>query len=158
MRVSITQNEENELLLKDLCARLPYGVNVYCEWNYFKGERTNDSGILVEIDLHKNNILFKRSSDEYTYTRIPFNRIDGVVKPYLRTMQSMTEEEDKDWQLYKSRIAESCDELLEEKIAELHDWFNLHHFDYLGLIEKGLAIEAPERMYDTKTKKEGGNE
>ena len=68
-------------------------------------------------------------------------------KPYLRPISSMTEEEDKDWQLYKNRIAESCDELLEKRIAELHDWYNLHHFDSCGLIPMGIALEAPEDMY-----------
>jgi hypothetical protein len=60
----------------------------------------------------------------------------------------MTDEEDKEWQLYKSRIAESCDELLEERITELHDWFCKKHFDYRNLIVKGLALEAPADMYN----------
>ena len=70
-----------------------------------------------------------------------------TFKPYLRPLSTMTEEEDKDWQFYKGRVAESCDELLGERIAELHDWFNTHHFDYRGFIEKGFALEAPEEMY-----------
>ena len=73
---------------------------------------------------------------------------DLILKPYLRPMSLMTEEEDKEWQLYKNSIAESCDELLEKRIAELHDWFNKKMFDYRGLIEKGLALEAPEGMYN----------
>ena len=63
---------------------------------------------------------------------------------YLRPMSSMTKEEDREWQLYKNNIACACDENLNERISELYDWFNEHHFDYRGLIEKGLALEAPE--------------
>lgn len=70
-----------------------------------------------------------------------------TVKPYLRPMSSMTEEEDTEWQLYKDKIAESCDELLEKRIAELYDWFCKKHLDYRGLIPMGLALEAPEGMY-----------
>ena len=72
------------------------------------------------------------------------------VRPYLRPLSSMTEEEDKDWQFYKNRIAESCDELLNERIMELHDWFHRKHFDYRGLIPMGLALEAPKGMYKTE--------
>ena len=59
--------------------------------------------------------------------------IEGFIwfRPYLRPMSSMTEKEVKDFR--KSTIA--------------YDWLNAHHFDYRGLIERGLAIEAPEDMY-----------
>ena len=62
-------------------------------------------------------------------------------------MSSMTKEEDKEWQLYKGSIAESCDKRLEEKISALHNWFNSRHLDWRGLIPKGLALEAPKDMY-----------
>jgi hypothetical protein len=38
-----------------------------------------------------------------------------------------------------------------DEISKLIDWLNTHHFDYRGLIDKGLALEAPEGMYNTKT-------
>ena len=61
------------------------------------------------------------------------------VKPYLRPMSSMTEEE----------YQEFGYDVLRYTPREL-DWLNEHHFDYRGLIEKGLAIEAPEGMYKTE--------
>ena len=32
-------------------------------------------------------------------------------------------------------------------MLDVIDWLNAHHFDYRGLIEKGLAIKAPEVIY-----------
>ena len=125
--------EEKQLLLKDLCARIPYDTLVQLNPGaYGKPEKC----LLCGVDGEK--IYLNVDSD-------PF-RINSI-KPYLRPMSSMTEEEDKEWQIYKNNIAESCDERLEEKISELHDWFNCHHFDFHHLIEKGLALEAPDGMY-----------
>lgn len=117
-------------LLKDLCDRLLYGVI------YHRNDGANIE--LREIDI-KNGTL--------NYTD---NIIVRECKPYLRPMSSMTKEEDKEWQIYKNNIAESCDERLEERISELHNWFNCHHFDIHHLIEKGLALEAKEGMYKTE--------
>ena len=61
--------------------------------------------------------------------------IDGECKPYLRPMSSMTEEEEKE---YHDARSDYYDDL------GTYDWLNAHHFDYRGLIEKGLALEAPE--------------
>lgn len=58
--------------------------------------------------------------------------------PYLRPMSSMTDEERKEyWDI--TSVSNHCAAI---------DWLNAHHFDYRGLIEKGLAIEAPKGMYD----------
>ena len=68
------------------------------------------------------------------------------IKPYLRPMSSMTEDEKKEFSLlgvgihlFKGPLIPSYDTL---------DWLNAHHFDYRGLIEKGLALEALEGMYN----------
>ena len=74
----------------------------------------------------------------------------GLPLPYLRSMSNMTEEE-------KAEYTSYCFEqpfLQKDKTPNLGsvpmciDWLNAHHFDYRGLIEKGLALEAPEGMYD----------
>jgi hypothetical protein len=88
--------------------------------------------------------------------------IENVIhKPYLRPLSSMTEEESAE---LSNIISEWFDkelfDLTEEPFLEyallkinysispqLFDWLNAHHFDYRGLIEKGLAIEATEGMY-----------
>ena len=70
------------------------------------------------------------------------------IKPYLRPMSSMTEEEINEFILISDTVfwlgekRSTCILSLEQM-----DWLNAHHFDYRRLIEKGLALEAPEGMY-----------
>lgn len=124
--------EEKDLLLKDLCARLPYGVIV----SYQVGK-----------NAPVNRVFTEKALDELVRGSYVDEWLKCSFKPYLRPMSSMTEDEDKEWQLYKGRIAKSCDKLLEKRIAELHDWFNRHQFDFRGLIPMSLALVAPEGMY-----------
>ena len=94
------------------------------------------------------------SVKDYTNTLYPIEDI----KPYLRPMSSMTDEEKEDVRLY---FRKSIDDIKgkpnEEQFilsfcqdAIILDWFNAHHFDYRGLIERGLALEAPDNMYKTE--------
>ena len=124
--------EEKQLLLKDLCARLPYGV-MY-ETSY--GPR-----VLNDIFIYSNGPV-------YTDHGIGnYNEVYGIelenIKPYLRPMSSMTEKESAiKYELFGNYILDNCPAYI--------DWLNAHHFDYRGLIEKGLALEAPEDMYKTE--------
>lgn len=121
--------EEKQLLLKDLCARLLYGVKVrLLDGNHIGGITTLNEHILIEIRW--------------------YNRI---YKPYLRPMSSMSDEEREEWYSY-SRTVYDCEFHPEPTVSlmECHlsvDWLNEHHFDYRGLIPMGLALEAPEGMY-----------
>lgn len=127
--------QEKQLLLKDLCARIPYRTLVQLNPGAYNKPETC---ILCGVDGEK--VYLNVDSD-------PF-RIDNI-KPYLRSMSSMTEKEKEEYTSY-------CFEqpfLQKDKIPNLGsvpmciDWLLEHHFDYRGLIEKGLALEAPERMY-----------
>ena len=128
--------EENSLLLKDLCARLPYGVKVQVYDNRYTPTT------LTKIDVKKKECIFN------------FNVPVEYCIPYLRPMSSITEEEKeyiKNRWCYGDWI-DIHDFLNNYKIdaVDAHyftDWLNSHHFDYHGLIEKGLALEAPEGMY-----------
>lgn len=125
--------EDKELLLKDICARLPYGV--ICK-------RYEDAYELVDIDI-KRGLVYLLRDEQY----VPYSIIYGdEIKPYLRPMSSMTEEE---YNEYKHLVAFSGSP---NGSANFVDWLNSHYFDYRGLIEKGLAIEAPEGMYNIKEK------
>ena len=124
--------EDKELLLKDLCARLPYGLKVKCEKYPFPV-----------------TILYAGDIDEVKFKETGGIEHIDLIKPYLRPMLSMTEEEKEEYTSY-------CFEqpfLQKDKTPNLGsvpmciDWLNAHHFDYCGLIEKGLALEAPEGMY-----------
>jgi hypothetical protein len=121
--------EEKQLLLQDLCARLPYGVQCSCTWSH---EVPNGTiGCIQELSTFLIDEIEIIDNPEYDCQICD-------VKPYLRPMSSMTEEERKEffekWGLDGWNI-------------NTFDWLNSHHFDYRGLIEKGLALEAPEGMY-----------
>ena len=131
---------QKQLLIKDLCARLPYGIKC-------KGFVYDNEGNKIERINTIECIIPQKGLYKYTETDAYHNI--SRIKPYLRPMSSMTEEEDKEWQYYKNAIVESCDEKLGYKIGALHSWFNSHHFDYRGLIPMGLALKALKDMYKT---------
>lgn len=130
--------EEKQLLIKDICARLPYGVKLGFE---------NSDLILVPEEF---NIYTKQLSTNQIYPKVDRAVIKHIYdvwnyRPYLRPMSSMTEEERKYYNSLFILIADSeCD------VYEEMDWLNAHHFDYRGLIERGLALKAPEGMYKTE--------
>jgi len=117
------KQKEKELLLKELSARLPYHVR--CK--IWLKDGTTEEGLL-DLEHNYGNVL----QDAFYYNKIK------DIKPYLRPMSSMTNEERKEYEATCS----DCYETL-----ETYDWFNAHHFDYRGLIRMGLALEAPEGMY-----------
>lgn len=120
-------NKEKQLLLQDLCARLLYGVIVQYKQKTFMsyGEYNVDTKIEIDEMLHHRLKLLD-------------------FKPYLRPMSSMTIEEKECYEYLCS-----TDEEYRQPFDSYHliDWLNTHHFDYRGLIEKGLAVEAPKGMY-----------
>ena len=133
--------EEKQLLLKDLCARLRYGVKFTLSDNIYT---------MKGIDL----IVTDEGDWEYAVTAKGIEPIEiEYIKPYLRSMSSMTEGERNEYfdfrnqELQRVAFAEVG---RESAIAEISDWLNEHYFDYRGLIEKGLALEAPEGMYKTE--------
>lgn len=133
--------EEKSLLLKDLCGRLLYGVK-YCRhsWNYEWGQEMSVVEVLEDID-----------KDGY----INYHKVYKVedIKPYLRSLSSMTEEENEklkyeiELELQALEGEEGHNTVSAAPAAFEIDFYNKHHFDYRGLIEKGLALEAPEEMY-----------
>ena len=125
--------EDKQLLSADLCARLPYGV--ICEYTSIQPgyELYNEIGVLESIQ--KDYQSYKFVIDGHSCGFSDF-------KPYLRPMSSMTEEEERDWWTYKQVGTK-----WEEEDSRSIDWLNAHHFDYRGLIERGLALEAPDGMY-----------
>jgi len=157
--------EDKELLLKDLCARLPYGVIVRhadylidSDGNYTK-QFWYKRGYLYNIcrlDNMTTTIIESEGSDEEGYEHIC--DLERSI-PYLRPMSSMTEDERKE-------LKKLCEEDLSEFAGFIKNGHGLsrdglymfdklrqlefclsRHFDYHGLIEKGVALEAPEGMY-----------
>lgn len=135
--------EEKQLLLKDLCARLPYDIYVEHITTKVRGKLKgivfehiyNDTDSIQDINAW---VIF--FGDEY---------IDATYfRPILRPMSSMTNEETDIFNSDFGGIEDSYNSIEIKRI----DWLNANHFDYRNLIEKGLAIEAPEGMYSIKEK------
>jgi hypothetical protein len=128
--------EDKELLLRDLCTRLPYGV--MC-----------DIGLDHPVQLQRifvdrlDGILldfYEDSNDYQVYL--------SECKPYLIPLSSMNEEQEIIYGDLCYAIIRSLAQNVQAGLNELTDWLNKNHFDYQGLIEKGLAIKAPEGMYN----------
>ena len=129
--------EDKELLLKDLCARLPYEVEVYYS-------ETVPISTLKTINSEKGTCILYDHSQWYRHNKFHIEE----VKPYLRPMSSMTEEEEKEYINIDNRSYSCPKDYAHIPASDRIDWLNAHHFDYRGLIEKGLALEAKEGIYD----------
>ena len=140
--------EEKQLLLKDLCARLPYGVQCSCTWSHEVPNGT--TGCVQELSTFLIDEIEIMDNPEYDCQICD-------VKPYLRPMSSMTDKEEDE--LYTAMdwygeideagnvYTKGQEKVYRETFYEYTDWLISHHFDYRGLIEKGLALEASEEMY-----------
>ena len=125
--------EEKQLLLKDLCARQPWGVKVQYNNKVYAIDYVS-----AEYEEVKLNIL-----DNYTV---------GIsdIKPYLRPMSSMTDEEKKEYyetmDKYTHRLYPNSADFSEHTeyswTTDTFDFLNAHHLDYRGLLPMGLAIEG----------------
>ena len=129
--------EEKQLLFKDLCTRLPYGV------------RVKELESIKELEFYLTSIYHDIVQVE-TMTGGKMACSIEAIKPYLRPMSSMTEEEKEEFESVLGHYDENNNPYEDFNFGDDIDWLNAHHFDYRGLIEKGLALEAPEDMYGKK--------
>lgn len=140
--------KEKQLLLQDICARLPYGVKVKCPFD-------DEPYTLLSINWNKEIVVIGFMMDEMFVT----SKEKLVnIKPYLRPMSSMTEEEKMKLSLSVSPqgsaiyydkyigipLTHLAQQIPYEYLSRVLDWLNAHHFDYWGLIEKGLALSTEE--------------
>lgn len=114
--------EDKELLIKDLCARLPY--NVICQVEFKENGKYNSKVMLLSG-------IF---TDEAYFTTKGGSIYSNEYKPYLFPLSSMTEEQKKEWFYTLSSDYHITYDTV--------DWCNKNHFDYRGLIEKSLALDA----------------
>ena len=120
--------EDKELLLKDLSSRLPYGVRYRrFAWNDERGEKCISAKI---YSISPDGYVRNYHEDESDYI--------GNVRPYLFPLSSMTEKQKNEYQYITERWMHDPAYSISDSI----DWLNENHFDYRGLIEKGLAIDA----------------
>ena len=127
--------EDKEFLIRDLCGRLPYGVKAYIK-NWSKLDRKYYEGVYTveSIDSSLNTIV---ADSERSSVEVIVGDDDYEIKPYLRPMSNMTEEEKL---MYEGLMIGTDNNIT--YILDVIDWLNVHHFDYRDLIEKGLAIDA----------------
>ena len=118
------KKEDKALLLKDLCTRLPY--NVICQVEFKENGKYNSKVMLLSG-------IF---TDEAYFTTKGGSIYSNEYKPYLFPLSSMTEEE----KLMYEGLMIGTDNI--SYMLDVIDWLNSHHFDYRGLIERGLAIDA----------------
>lgn len=173
--------EDKELLLRDLCARLPYGVKgkvkadavVPHEYDIdgFALETTFDVDVeLQRIDASNDEVFvstFDNNEDLGNYIEECQSDIPYTIEeftPYLRPLSSMTEGEFNKLKEYSGLIYDQLDlasfqdgaykcldfylnEIPADIVIIVFDWLNKNHFDYRGLIPKGVALPAPKEIY-----------
>lgn len=117
--------EDKDLLYKDLCSRLPYGVMVREDTVLYDDKNTTSSRVkkLSYVHIGKGFSRIKGFKYDYEY----------IYRPYLFPLDSMTEAQKEDM------IRSSCGIGSDKNVF---DWYNKNHFDYRGLIPKGSAIDA----------------
>ena len=126
---------DKELLLRDLCARLPY--KLHCCVFRLNGDIKENDDILYGV-MGDNVVTLKSDNDECL--------MYYQIKPYLRPMSEMTDDERNE--LYELTHAGSEDWTFSHNAYVVIDWLNSKYLDYRGLIPMGLALEAPEGMYE----------
>ena len=117
--------EDKSLLLKDLCARLPYGVKV--------------NGVFLNYNKDKGKILYEECVKELDYNHL--NRYE-TLKPYLFPLSSMTEEQKEEYASLQQKVIYNGQGLVNLDVMKYIDWCYKHHIDINGLIPIGLAIDA----------------
>ena len=125
--------DDKDLLLQDLCARLPYSVKV--------------ESVFINTDTKKRKLCGIEIFDATCILMIRDGF--GEFKPYLFPLSSMTEEQKQEYTYIVNYISpDDTDNLKEgefiyvEQCVQLLYFYHINHLDYRGLIEKGLAIDA----------------
>ena len=126
--------EEKQLLLQDLCARLLCGV-----------QGITSDGIVSPL-------IVKGEADWDILTSLNYRIVKHGWKPYLRNLSSMTEDEFDEFSDIIIPVDGGKAVVEEENLHKYVDFCNSHYLDWRNLIPMGLAIEAPKDMYNIKKK------
>ena len=139
MEKELLNTFDKELLLKDLCARLPY--NVICQVEFKENGKYNSKVMLLSG-------IF---TDEAYFTTKDGSIYSNEYKPYLFPLSSMTEEQEDEWyEVFIDPLSKKLDRHTRQEYLQFQadaqafgiEYLLKNHFDYRGLIEKGLAIDA----------------
>ena len=130
MEQELLNTFDKELLLKDLCARLPYGIKFLREsWNFEWDQELSIIEVLEDID-----------KDGYINNTKVYNVED--IKPYLFPLSSMTDAEKEEYCQLQQRVIYNSKGLVNEDVTKYINWCYKKHLDINNLIPIGLAIDA----------------
>lgn len=125
--------EDKELLLRDLCARLPYSVKISVQsWDEREMEYIDKVDVLYSVNGDE---YIKSTNEDYDFSL-------EEVKPYLFPLSSMTEEQEIEYDATFATIVYEDGRKDSAMTYKTFDWLNKNHFDYRGLIPMGLAKDA----------------
>ena len=130
--------EEKDLLLKDLCARLPYGIKI----SKVIGDLVSEPRLIRSINL--NNIIVEDGEFEDGTPDIDVWNYEDI-KPYLFPLSSMTEGQEIEYDATFATIIYEDGRKDSAMTDKSFDWLNANHFDYRGLIPMGLANDATNK-------------
>lgn len=120
--------EEKDLLVNDLSARIHHGV-------------------ICQVKSGSNEYPLDMKMSDSLWVQFRGSRI-MECRPYLRKMPDYWSDDEDAIKLLDFSSRSDYDQLVVTDIGGYYDYLNAHHFDYRGLIEKGLALEAPKGMYN----------
>lgn len=166
------KQEDIQLLLKDLCSRLPYGVIIYSKEYEEANYRKHYLQRLFNISAGRRMEVTCVDVDDYPDPKCREHKLE-LCRPYLRPISSMTRDEveelkskcihtetEEDWEgvrcdswgieildKYDTRNRNNQIDAVSYINMDAIDWLNARHFDYRNLIKRGLALPAPEGMY-----------
>lgn len=129
------KQEDLELLKTDLCERFPHQIYA----------RLNDEDMrIIDINYSRGDIAFTLVGETKTYLGVEADRI----RPYLRPMSTMTQEEKEEYRSTFDTFENEFGLKVTFPSQKSFDWLNKKHFDSRGLIDLGLALQAPDWMYN----------
>ena len=122
--------EDKELLLKDICARLPY--KLVCKVKYRENGEYKTSNMVLDGIFRDDAYFISQNGTVYS----------SDYKPYLFPVSNMTEEQIEEY----AHILVMCGTLESSQLMRMtvEDWFNKNHLDFRGLIPMGLALDATD--------------
>ena len=135
--------EEKQILLNDLKCRLYTKTQCQCMWS--NTAKNGSVGVVNELDTYILDELERIDNPDNEDVISDIEPMFSDIKPYLRPLSTMAIEEKREYE----KTFEMFD-LLYLKTWKTYVWLNEHYFDYRGLIKLGLALEAPEGMYNVK--------
>lgn len=134
------KQEDKEILIRDLCGRLPYGVKAYIK-NWSKLDRKYYEGVYTveSIDTSLNTII---ADSERSCVEVIVGYDDSEIKPYLFPMSSMTNAEKEEYCQLQQRVIYNSKGPVNEDVMKYINWCYKKHLDINNLIPIGLAIDA----------------